>query len=101
MISREYFFSLVYLNGVRSIVITFLPSSPSCQTFGNNLAVDIIFDDQEMKELIMNYRSIPPKNTHGQVKAKSLSFEKLSEEQSELLMTIGFNTSDVFKIEYA
>ena len=94
--SREFIFQVCKI-GNHAITISFIPTSESYNSYGDNITIDMLLDENEMSEMTMNYSAKPPLKTYGQVKAKVLVKDKLSAEQIELLATVGFNTRDILE----
>ncbi len=94
--SREFIFKVCKI-GNHSIGISFIPTSESHKNYGSNITIDMLLDENEMKELLTNYHSNPSVYSYGQVKAKVLVKDNLSAEQIAKLATVGFNTSDILE----
>lgn len=94
--SREYIFKVCKI-GNHAITILFIPTSEAHRTYGDNVTIDMILDEEGLKEMITNYSAKPPINTYGLIKAKALVKDNLTAEQIELLAINGFNTCDILE----
>lgn len=94
--SREYIFRVCRIQN-HAITISFIPTTESYNYFGPHVTIDMILTEEETEELLRNTFATPPLNTSGQIKAKALLTDKLSEDQIEVLKTIGFNTSEILE----
>ncbi len=92
--SREYLFQVCKLEN-HAITISFIPTTESFNTYGTHVTIDVILDDSEMEEMLKNYSTKPPIYTSGQVRAKTLVTEKLSQEKIDRLTSFGFHTKEI------
>lgn len=95
--SREYLFKVSKIQN-HAITIIFIPTTESFNEYGDNVTVDLLLDDSEFEELIKNYSSNPPINTSGQLRAKVLVKDKLTEQQISRLENIGFHTNEILEV---
>lgn len=95
--SREFIFDNLFI-GKKSLVISFIPTSESFKKFGQNIVIEENYNENEINELLNNFREKPPKNTFGIVKATLLITDEFSEEQIESLKLNGFHTKEVLSI---
>lgn len=95
--SREFIFDKLFI-GKKPLLISFIPTSVSFKKFGQNIVVEENYNENEIIELLNNFREKPPKNTFGIVKAKLLITEEFSEEQIESLKLNGFHTNEILSI---
>ena len=97
--SREYLFQISKMQN-HAITISFIPTTDSYLFFGENITVEIILSDEEMKEMLNNSSAVPPIQTGGQVKAKTLLTDGFSKEKTERLETIGFHTREILETSH-
>lgn len=95
--SREFIFDKLFI-GKKSLVISFIPTSESFKKFGQNIVIEENYNENEIIELLNNFREKPPKNTFGTVTAKLLITDEFSEEQIESLKLKGFHTNEILSI---
>lgn len=95
--SREYLFKVSKIQN-HAITVTFIPTTESFNEYGANVTVDLLLDDSEFEELIKNYSSNTPINTSGQLRAKVLVKDKLTEQQISRLENIGFHTNEILEV---
>ncbi len=94
--SRECLFQICKMQN-HAITISFIPTTDAYRNYGAHVTVDIILSDEEIEEMIQNYSAKPPINTSGQVKAKVLVTDSLTQEQIKGLETIGFHTREILE----
>lgn len=94
--SREYLFIVCKVKN-HAITVSFIPTSEAYNSYGQHITIDILLDDTEMTEMINNYSSKPPINTAGQIKAKPLVTDGLTDEQIDRLINVGFHTSEILE----
>lgn len=94
--SREYFFEICKVKN-HAITVSFIPTSEAYKNYGPHLTIDIILTDEELQEQIKNYSAKPPVQTSGQLKAKVLVKDNLSQEQITRAAEVGFHIRDVFE----
>lgn len=68
---REYFFNICKIKD-HAITVFFLPTSNAFKNYGKNISIDVIYSDEEINELVRNYRSEPSIKTFGMIRAKIL-----------------------------
>lgn len=95
--SREYLFRVSKIQN-HAITISFIPTTNSHNDYGANVTIDLLLNDSEFEELIKNYSSDPPINTSGQLRAKALVKDKLTEEEMLRLENIGFHTNEILEV---
>lgn len=95
--SKEYLFVVSKLKN-HPITVIFIPTTESYKNYGSSATIDIILNEEETSELLKNHSSNPPINTYGQVKAKAVVTDNLTQGQIDKLSTLGFNTSDILDI---
>jgi len=95
--SREYFFKVSKIQN-HAITISFIPTTDSYNEYGANVTIDLFLTDSEMEELLKNYSSNPPINTGGQMRAKALVKDNLTENQLSRLENIGFQTKEILEV---
>lgn len=81
-----------------AITISFIPTTVSFNEYGSNVTIDLLLSDSDMEELLKNYSANPPINTSGELKAKALIKDKLTEEQLLRLENIGFHTNEILEV---
>ena len=89
--SREYFFEICKVKN-HAITVSFIPTSEAYENYGSSLTIDILLDDDEMRELLTNYSAKPPMQTQGIIKAKVLVKDNFTKEQITKAESIGFHT---------
>jgi len=97
--SREYLFKVSKVQN-HAITISFIPTTDSYNEYGANVTIDLLLTDSEMEELLKNYSSNPPINTSGQLRAKVLVKDNMTEDQINRLEEIGFHTNDILEVIY-
>ncbi|SRR5690554_1027599 len=95
--SREYLFKVSKVQN-HAITISFIPTTDSYNEYGANVTIDLLLTDSEMEELLKNYSSNPPINTSGQMRAKALVKDNLTENQLSRLENIGFQTKEILEL---
>ena len=95
--SREYLFKVSKVQN-HAITISFIPTTDSYNEYGANVTIDLFLSDIEMEELLKNYSTNPPINTSGQLRAKALVNDKLTENQLTKLEEIGFHTREILEV---
>jgi hypothetical protein len=95
--SREAFFEISKVKN-HAIGVSFIPTSDAFREYGENVTIDMLLTDDEMKEMIINYSSKPPVNSQGWIRCKVLVKDGLNDDQIKALETTGFHTRDVFEI---
>ncbi len=94
--SIEYIYHLALIRG-KAIGMNFIPSSEAHKIFGNNITiVKVLYTLDELATFKDNYNKKPPLNTYGYIKGEA--HPALSEQQTEHLKEVGFNTSDILDI---
>ena len=95
--SREYLFKVSKIQN-HAITISFIPTTDSYNEYGANVTIDLLLNDSEFEELFKNYSATPPMNTSGQLRAKALVKDKLTEDQISRLENIGFHTNEILEV---
>ena len=96
-ISREYLFEVSKIQD-HDITISFIPTTDSYNEYGENVTIDLLLNDSEMEELLKNYTENPPIYTSGQLRAKALVKDNLTEDQILGLEKIGFHTNEILEV---
>ncbi len=96
--SKEYLFDINKIKG-HALGIFFIPTSNAYNTFGNYVTVDYLID-AEKEVLMKNYINKPPINSYGNIKAKALVTDNLSQEQIDLLVQKGFDTNEILSVQH-
>ncbi len=95
--SREYLFKVSKILN-HAITISFIPTTDSYNEYGANVTIDLLLSDSEMEELLKNLSANPPINTYGQIRAKALVKDNLTENQILRLQNIGFHTNEILEV---
>jgi hypothetical protein len=95
--SLEYLFKVSKVQN-HAITISFIPTTDSYNEYGANVTIDLLLSDSEMKELLKNFSANPPINTFGQIRAKALVKDNLTENQISRLENIGFHTNEILEV---
>jgi hypothetical protein len=95
--SREYLFKVSKVQN-HAITISFIPTTDSYNVYGANVTIDLLLNDSDMKELLKNYSANPPINTNGQLRAKLLVKDNLTEDNIKRLEEIGFHTNEILEV---
>lgn len=97
--SREYLFKVSKVQK-NTITISFIPTTDSYKDFGAYVRIDLLLSNEEKVELEKNHSQNPPINTGGQLRAKALDKEKLTEIQIAKLEQKGFHTQEILEVLY-
>ena len=97
--SREYLFEVSKVKN-HAITISFIPTTDSYYEYGENVTIELLLNEGEMKELHKNYFASTPINTSGQLKAIALVKDKLTENQLSRLEDIGFHTKEILEVSH-
>ena len=97
--SREFIFKICKILN-HALGVFFIPSSEAHTRYGDYVTIDMLLDENELIEMITNYSVQPKINTAGQVRAKVLVPDHLTEEQVNQMATIGFHTRDILKTQH-
>ena len=95
--SREYLFKVSKIQN-HAITISFIPTTDSYNEYGANVTIDLLLSNRELEEFLKNYSANPPMNTSGQLRAKALVKDKLTEDQISRLKNIGFHTNEILEV---
>lgn len=95
--SREYLFKVLKIQN-HAITISFIPTTDSYNEYGANVTIDLLLSNRELEEFLKNYSANPPMNTSGQLRAKALVKDKLTEDQISRLKNIGFHTNEILEV---
>ena len=96
--SREYLFDVSKIQN-HAITVKFIPTTDAYVAYGADVTVDLLLSDAEMVELLENFSAKPPLNTIGQIKARALVTDNMTEEQIAQLEEVGFHTTEILEIE--
>lgn len=81
-----------------AITISFIPTTDSYNEYGANVTIDLLLSNSEMEEFLKNYSANPPMNSSGQLRAKALVKDKLTEDQISRLENIGVHTIEILEV---